>query len=142
MKKMPAKIVDGSRPKMNALLQYMQLETMPYDEIIDPADGYWWLMRKGTHPAAFLGMTKVDDMPNAGYIARVGVLSEFRGKGLQKHLMRVAERRARQLGWTRLISTTLNNPPSANSFIACGYKTYEPAGPWGYTGTIYWFKDL
>lgn len=142
MKQLAAKSVDGSRPKMNALLQYMQLETMPQDEVIDPADGYWWVIRKGSQPAAFLGMTKVDDQPKWGYIARVGVLPEYRGRGMQKHLMRVAERKARQVGWTRLISTTLNNPPSANSFIACGYKTYEPAGPWGYTGTIYWFKEL
>jgi GNAT superfamily N-acetyltransferase len=142
MKKMPAKLVDGSKPKMNAILQYMQLETMPYDPVVDPAEGYWWLVKKGSQPAAFLGLTPVDDCPNWGYVARVGVLPEFRGKGIQKHLMRVAERKARAVGLTRLISTTLNNPPSANSFIACGYKTYTPEGPWGYTGTIYWFKDL
>jgi GNAT superfamily N-acetyltransferase len=142
MKKMSANLVDGTKPKMNALLVYMQLETMPYDEFLDPAVGYWWIVRKDRNPIAFLGMTTVDENPNWGYIARVGVLPEARGKGIQKHLMRVAERRARQLGWSKLISTTLNNPPSANSFIACGYKTYEPAGPWGYTGTIYWMKDL
>lgn len=142
MKKFSAKFVDGTRPKMNSLLLYMQLETLPADETIDPADGHWWLIKRGSQPVAFLGMTRVDDQAHWGYIARVGVLPEFRGKGLQKHLMRVAERKARQLGWARLISTTLNNPPSANSFIACGYKTYEPQGPWGYTGTIYWFKDL
>jgi GNAT superfamily N-acetyltransferase len=142
MKKMPAKLVDGSRPKMNAILQYMQLETMPYDPVVDPAEGYWWLVRAGSQPVAFLGMTPVEDCPKWGYVARVGVLPEFRGKGIQKHLMRVAERRARAIGLTRLISTTLNNPPSANSFIACGYKTYTPEGPWGYTGTLYWFKDL
>jgi GNAT superfamily N-acetyltransferase len=138
---MKAKHVDGGRPKTNALLQYMQLETMPHDEVIDPAIGYWWLIRESGIPAAFLGMTKLP-LENAGYVARVGVLAPFRGQGMQKHLMRVAERRARTLGWEMLISTTLNNPPSANSFISCGWKTYEPANPWGYIGTIYWRKDL
>lgn len=138
---MPARLVDGSKPRINALLQYMQLETMPHDEVVDPGDGWWWLVKKDGIPAAFLGMTKLP-LENAGYVARVGVLAPFRGAGMQKHLMRVAERKARALGWQKLISTTLNNPPSANSFIACGYKTYEPQNPWGYQGTIYWFKDL
>lgn len=138
---LPATIVDGSRPRMNALLQYMQLETMPHDEVLDPSVGYWWLAKKDGIPAAFLGMTKLP-LENAGYLARVGVLTPFRGNGVQKHLMRVAEHKAKRLGWERLISTTLNNPPSANSFIACGWKTYEPQHPWGYIGTIYWFKDL
>lgn len=142
MKRLPAKLVDGTRPKNNAILQFLQLETLPYDPLVDPAEGYWWLVRKGSHPVAYLGMTKVNDQPDWGYIARVGVMPDCRGKGIQKHLMRVAERHARRIGWTRLISTTLNNPPSANSFIACGYRTYEPEGPWGYTGTIYWYKDL
>jgi GNAT superfamily N-acetyltransferase len=139
---MKTRLVDGTRMEVNALLLGMQMETLPSDPTEDPAHGYWWLTTDGKKPAAYLGMLKVDSWANTGYIARVGVLHEYRGKGLQKHLLRVAERKARQIGWTKLISTTLENPPSANSFIACGYKTYDPAGPWGYTGTIYWLKEL
>ena len=77
-----------------------------------------------------------------GYLSRVGVLSSHRGKGVAKRLMRVCEQKAKRLGWVRMISTTYNNPPSANNFIALGYRTYEPHTRWGAPDTIYWRKDF
>ena len=41
-----------------------------------------------------------------------------------------------------VISTTFENPASANSFIKCGFKTSIPATPWGAAGTIYWTKTI
>lgn len=115
---------------------------MPVDPVIDPEEGYWWLVYEGKNPVAFAGMTTMQSWPKAGYIARVGVLPECRGKGLQKKLLAVCERMAKRLGWRHLISTTYCNPPSANSFIARKFKTYEPTSRWGAEDTIYWIKSI
>lgn len=120
----------------------LQRETFPRDTKAPCSEGYWWLAFDKDNPVAFACMTDVKTWDHTGYISRVGVLPSHRGKGLQKRLMRACERKARALGWKRMISTTLNNPPSANNFIALGYRTYEPASRWGWTETIYWLKDL
>lgn len=41
-----------------------------------------------------------------------------------------------------IISDTNLNPPSANSLINAGYKTYQPVKPWGFKTTTYWKKNL
>jgi hypothetical protein len=46
------------------------------------------------------------------------------------------------LGWNWLISDTYKNPPSANSLISCGYRTFAPSRPWGFDGAIYWRKKI
>ncbi len=76
------------------------------------------------------------------YLCRSGVVPEHRGKGLQKRLIRVRETYARNMAMNWVISDTTCNPPSANSLIACGFKLYEPAQPWGNRSTIYWRKRL
>jgi hypothetical protein len=62
--------------------------------------------------------------------------------GLQKRLIRVRERMARELGWAWLITDTFQNPPSANSLISCGFKNFAPTKPWGFAGANYWRKKL
>lgn len=134
--------VDGTHWETAALLAWFQLETMPADPVVEPDEGHWWIAYDGSNPVAFVGMTDVEGWPRTGYVARVGVLPSHRGQGLQKRLLAVCERRGRELGLERLISTTYNNPPSANSFIARQYRTYEPQQRWGADDTIYWIKSL
>lgn len=135
--------VDASDQKIASILIWLQLETLPADPLVNPVEGgYWWLVFDGVHPVAYLGLTPVESWGKTGYVARVGVLPAYRGQKLQQRLLRVCERKAKAVGWQRLISTTYNNPPSANSFIACGYRTYEPAGRWGADDTIYWLKEI
>lgn len=132
--------VDGKKHAFSILR--LQEETFPYDDKTSADEGFWWLAYDGKAIVAFVQMTHVESWPYTGYISRVGVLPSHRGKGLQKRLMRACERKAKQLGWTRMISTTYNNPPSTNNFIALGYKTYEPNIRWGADGTNYWVKEL
>jgi GNAT superfamily N-acetyltransferase len=106
--------------------------------------GDWWLAYYLDAPVAFAGMTKADPhyAHNAAYLCRVGVLKEHRGNGLQKRLIRAIERHAARLKFSRIVSDTTNNPPSANSFIACGYKTFKPTAPWSFDRAVYWRKEL
>lgn len=134
------KYVDGCDPKVASILIWLQLDTLPGDPLIEPTQGHWWIAYQGCNPVAFIGMTDVESWPLTGYVARVGVLPDYRGQGLQKRLLAVCERKARSIGLRQLISTTYCNPPSANSFIARQYRTYEPQVRWGAEETIYWIK--
>jgi GNAT superfamily N-acetyltransferase len=79
---------------------------------------------------------------NAGYFNRVGVLQEHHGLGLQLRLMRAMESRARNNGWSCLVSDTTDNLASANNFIRAGYRLYRPQHPWAWPNTLYWRKSL
>jgi GNAT superfamily N-acetyltransferase len=132
--------VDGARHALT--LARLQQETFPADEKVSPKEGFWWLATDARIPVAFVGLQHVQSWEYTGYISRVGVMPSHRGLGLQRRLMRACERKARDLGWGRLISSTYNNPPSANNFIALGYRSYEPGVRWGADGTVYWIKEL
>jgi GNAT superfamily N-acetyltransferase len=136
------RIVEVDGPKEVLVIRRLQEETFPMDEKVSSDDGFWWLAKDGDKVVGFCGMTHVESWPYTGYVSRVGVLPSHRGKGLQRRLMRACERKAKQLGWGRLISSTYNNPPSTNNFISLGYKSYEPASRWGADGTVYWIKEL
>lgn len=104
--------------------------------------GDWWIAYERGDPVAFLGTCPSTQGKRVRYIMRVGVLPEHRGHGLQVRLMRAAERHARRAGCNMVVSDTTKNPASANSFIACGYKTYLPKEPWSFEAAVYWRKSL
>lgn len=124
------------------LLLFLQQRIFPSDPVLDPAVGFWWTVRHGDEAVAFAALREVPSWPGSGYMARCGVLKDYRGHGLQRRLLTVRERMARRLGMERVISTTYNNPASANNLIARGYRTYEPVTRWGAKETIYWLKNL
>lgn len=134
------KAVDGAK-HADTLLD-LQLTILPYDTPADPRRGWWWIVYDGDRPVGFAGLYRSSRWNDAGYLCRSGVLPSHRGRGLQKRLIRVRERRARAERMNWLISDTYENPPSSNSLIACGYRTYEPSDPWGADGVTYWRKHL
>lgn len=103
---------------------------------------YWWVVYDGKKPAAFAFMCGSDRYADTGYFGRVGVLPEYRGRGLQRRLMRAAERKARALGWIAMVSDTRNKPYSAANFKALGYEQFTPENPWDFPCAIYWRKEL
>jgi hypothetical protein len=62
--------------------------------------------------------------------------------GLQLRLMRAMESRARNNGWTSVVSDTTDNVASANNFIRAGYRLYRPQHPWAWPNTLYWRKSI
>lgn len=104
--------------------------------------GYWWLAFNEARPVAFSGLVPSTRAYNAGYFCRVGVLKRHRGHALQLRLMRALESRARQVGWSSVVSDTTANLASANNFIRAGYRLYQPLSPWSYPNTLYWRKSI
>ena len=104
--------------------------------------GHWWLAYRRSMPVAFAGMIPSTHAENAGYFCRVGVLQEHWGRALQLRLMRAVEVRARNNGWSWIVSDTTDNVPSANNFIKAGYRLYRPQLPWGWPQTLYWRKFI
>lgn len=115
---------------------------LPSDYFPNFKTAYWWVMYDKDKPIAFCGLSSVTSWPQAGYLCRSGVIDEYQGRGLQKKLIRLRERKARKIGWEWLISDTTNNLPSSNSLISCGYKLYEPQVKWAYGHSLYWRKRL
>jgi hypothetical protein len=67
-------------------------------------------------PVAFAGVIPSTHACNAGYFSRVGVLRKHCGRCLQLRLMRAMESRARNNGWSCVVSDTTDNVASANNF--------------------------
>lgn len=123
-------------------IRRLQQATLPGDVLVEPDTGHWWLCKDGDKTVGFIGLHDLENWPVAAYVSRCGVIASHRGKRLQQRMLKAVERWAIRSGLTTLVSTTYDNPPSANSFIACGYKSYEPATRWGADGTVYWRKVL
>ncbi len=123
-------------------LEWLHRNCFPSDVMPDWGVGTWWITWEDDKPIAFVGVEPVKSWPGAVYLNRVGVVASHRGKGLQNFLMSKIEKAARESGYQTVISSTYENPSSANNFIRRRYKTYLPAGRWGAPGTVYWFKNL
>lgn len=115
----------------------LQKECLPEDTPVDPARGDWWLAFDGDAPVGFANLCPSDAMPNAGYLARAGVLPAYRGLGIQRRLIRVRVAQAKRYGWEWVRSDTRQNPASSNNLIACGFRIFAPEAPWGHADAIY-----
>ncbi len=135
--------VDGHDDEVADTLTDLHRLTFFDDAPIPEFDhGYWWLASHRTIPVAFAGVVASTRAYNAGYFCRVGVLKKHCGNALQLRLMRALESRARQIGWSSVVSDTTANLASANNFIRAGYRLYQPLYPWGYPNTLYWRKSI
>jgi GNAT superfamily N-acetyltransferase len=104
--------------------------------------GYWWLACFEQRPVAFAGLVPFEPIPNIGYLKRCYVYPEHHGHGLQIRLMAVRELKAKQLGWTHIVSECReSNEYSAANFVKAGYSPCEPEQPWE-RDSIYWVKAI
>ena len=79
---------------------------------------------------------------NVCYSGPVFVKSAYRGKGMQVKLLKRKIRLAKKLGYIKMVSSTyIENYPSNNSLIKCGFRMIAP---WlqGEPDSIYWEKWL
>lgn len=137
--------VDGCDPDIAAQIARLHLVAFPGEVPIRTDGGWWWLAWNGANdrPIGFAGLWPSSRFAQTGYLCRAGVAPSHRGNGLQKRLVRVRERKARQLGWHWMLTDTVpSNPASSNTLIACGYRTYVPTRPWCVNGAIYWRRSL
>lgn len=97
----------------------------------------WWLAFEDEVPVGFAGFCR-GKSTGAAYLCYAGVAESHRGRGLQKRLIRVRVREARRQGYREAVTDTYNNPASANSLIACGFRSFIPPVPWDGPTSQYW----
>ena len=137
------KLVNNHNLQVADRLLSLQHECLPYDKPYNTLSGYWWIATTADNvDCGFGGLVNSVRWSDCGYLCRAGVVPNSRGQGLQKKLIRVRVNKAKALGWNWLVTDTHDNPASANSLIACGFKMFEPSSPWGARGTLYWRKKL
>ena len=123
-------------------IRFLQKECLPLDTVLSPKVGWWWIAYCDGRLAGFAAMMQSSKTPEAVYLARAGTLEAFRGRGLQKKLIRERLKFAKDLGMTQAITDTTDNVASANALIATGFRMFEPDDPWGLPNTLYWRKSI
>jgi GNAT superfamily N-acetyltransferase len=104
--------------------------------------GYWWLAYLEETPVAFAGLVPFEPLPNIGYLKRCYVNPDHHGHGLQFRLMEARESKAKQLGWTHLVSECrVNNKYSIANFAKAGFIRCKPEQPWE-RDSVYWVKAI
>ena len=137
--KFTVKQIDIRKKEYVTILMYLQKRCLPGDKPMKIDRGHWWIAyAENGKPVGFAGLTRSSQWTNAGYMCRAGVLPEYQGHGLQKKLIQVRIQKARRLNWEWLITDTTNNPASANSLIAMGFRMYMPSVPWAWKHSNYW----
>jgi GNAT superfamily N-acetyltransferase len=129
-------------PAQHAHVALLQAEILPHDTPLGTDHGWWWLVMDGGDPVAFAGMVPSCQWADAMYLCRTGVLPAYRGRGLQKRLIRIRAKIAKCLGAAWLVTDTTDNPASANALIHCGFRLYDPSRPWAWKRSLYWRKAL
>jgi GNAT superfamily N-acetyltransferase len=132
-------LVDIRQPKVVRLLTSLQKACLPYDKIYPITQGYWYVAFSETGEAVgFGGIVPSSRWFDTMYLCRAGVTPAHQGQGIQKRLIRQRIKVAKRLGMNWVITDTNENPASANSLIATGFKMFEPSKPWGFKTALYW----
>ena len=130
---------DIDLPEIVDLLTLLQKTCLPHDKIYPLTKGYWYVVFSETGEAVgFGGIVPSTRWSDTMYLCRAGVVPTHQGQGLQKRLIRQRLKVAKRLGMNWVITDTNENPASANSLIAIGFKMFEPSQPWGLKTALYW----
>jgi predicted acetyltransferase len=134
--------VNTRQSAVQTRLSVLQKKCLPYDKPYETSHGYWWIATKDGVDCGFAGLVYSSRWSDCGYLVRCGVVPNCRGQALQKKFIRVRIRQAKALGLNWLITSTYDNPASANSLISCGFKMFNPTNPWMAKNTSYWRLKL
>jgi N-acetylglutamate synthase-like GNAT family acetyltransferase len=134
--------VDTRLDSVQTRLSVLQKKCLPFDKTYDTNHGYWWIATQDGVDCAFAGLVCSPWWSDCGYLIRCGVVPDMRGQGLQKKFIRVRIRQAKALKMNWVITSTYDNPASANSLISCGFKMFNPTKPWMAKNTSYWRLKL
>lgn len=130
--------VNHKNPTIQRVLRLLQKSCLPADDLYDNDQAVWWVVYDGSIPVGFACAAPSKRWSDTIYLARAGITRQYRGKGLQKRLIKLRCTWAKRHGYTWAISDTTDNIPSANNLIACGFKMYNPTWPYGVKETLYW----
>ena len=139
---MQIKRVDIRLDSVQMRLSVLQKKCLPNDKPYDTTSGYWWIATKNGVDIGFAGLVHSSRWSDCCNLVRAGVVPDHRGQGLQKKFIRVRIRQAKALKMNWIVTSTYDNPASANSLIACGFKMFNPSIPWMAKHTSYWRLKL
>jgi predicted acetyltransferase len=139
---MQIKRVDIRLDLVQMRLSVLQKKCLPNDKPYDTTSGYWWIATKNGVDIGFAGLIHSSRWSDCCNLIRAGVVPDHRGQGLQKKFIRVRIRQAKALKMNWIVTSTYDNPASANSLIACGFKMFNPSKPWMAKHTSYWRLKL
>jgi len=134
--------------------QILQMDAVcfPLDAppVIDGAE--WFIGWDGTKPAAYCAWKTLEhDGVAVGFHYRAGVLAEYRGRALQRQMLRLREATMRAQGLKVAVTyTDADAAASMRNLIAEGFRPYAPTptttlsglGRLGRVGFVHWRKDL
>ena len=139
---MQIKRVDIRLDLVQMRLSVLQKKCLPNDKPYDTTSGYWWIATKNGVDIGFAGLVHSSRWSDCCNLIRAGVVPDHRGQGLQKKFIRVRIRQAKALKMNWIVTSTYDNPASANSLIACNFKMFNPSKPWMAKHTSYWRLKL
>ena len=121
--------VDYADPKAQKLIQKLN-KTIFAHELVDTskdAKAVWWLAFIDGDVAGYCAIMQ---RGRGGYLSRAGVLARFRGQGLQKQMIALRLRYAKQQGWPWVVTDTHEeNAASIASLSSMGFEPYRPRNP-------------
>jgi GNAT superfamily N-acetyltransferase len=128
-------------PELAAEIEHMDAECFsPHDKPEPTSKGYWWLAREGARVVGYAAAAVVGDTM---YLTRAGVVPAARGRNIQARLIRARVQYARRLRLARVHTYTVYwNMRSANNLLACGFRLWRPAKPWGGKWSLYYYRRL
>ena len=123
------------------LIKKMDDECFPGEKLDDLHEHIWFIAFVDGEPAGYAALKIWSG--NVGFLSRVGVLARFRGKGLQKKLIRSRERYGKKRGVKVMVTYTWQYASySPNSLISCGYKIYRPRNAWAGPHWLYFQRKI
>ncbi len=115
---------------------------MPGDEL-DIDRGQMWLLWESDTPVGFCTARTVLGDPQTVFLSRSGILPIARGKGLQRRMIDVRLRWAREIGATTVVTYVLyDNWASLINLIKKGFKFYSPGYRWAGKDVHYLMREL
>jgi ribosomal protein S18 acetylase RimI-like enzyme len=130
----------------------MDAVCFPLDEPPTITGAEWCIGWDGSRPAAYCAWKTVEhDGVPVGFHYRGGVLAEYRGRGVQRQMLRLRETRMRAQGLRAAVTyTDADGAASMRNLIAEGYRPYAPTptttlsgpGRLGRVGFVHWRKSL
>lgn len=104
-----------------------------------------WIVRDNGVPVGYGAFRACEAKCNEGLaiFTRSGVLEKYRGRGIQKRLIRARLRLAKKLGFDQVVAYVADwNCASSNSLVRCGFKLYRPESLYAGYRYVYLKKTL
>src|SRR5215467_2914720 len=134
--------------------QFLEMDAVcfPLDAPPVIAGAEWFIGWDGAKPAAYCAWKAVEhDGVAVGFHYRAGVLADYRGRALQRQMLRLREARMRPQGLKAAVTyTDADAAASMRNLIAEGFRPYAPTptttlsglGRLGRVGFVHWRKLL